>query len=124
MKVILSIKPIYAEKILNGEKTFELRKSIFKKDNIEKVIIYASSPISKVIGEFEIESILHDDVNELWKKTKENNGIEKTFFNEYFENREKGYAIKIKNTKRYKVYYNIKEKYGLKAPQSFSYLED
>lgn len=124
MKVILSIKPIYAEKILNGEKTFELRKSIFKKDNIEKVIIYASSPISKVIGEFEIESILHDDVNELWKKTKENNGVEKTFFNEYFENREKGYAIKIKNTKRYKVYYNIKEKYGLKAPQSFSYLED
>lgn len=124
MKVILSIKPIYAEKILNGEKTFELRKSIFKKNNIKKVIIYASSPISKIIGEFEIELILHDEINELWKKTKENNGVEKTFFNEYFENREKGYAIKIKNTKRYKVYYNIHEKYGLKAPQSFSYLED
>ena len=42
----------------------------------------------------------------------------------YFENSEKGYAIKIKNTKRYKVYYNIYEKYGVKAPQSFSYLED
>ncbi|WP_332025225.1 ASCH domain-containing protein [Kaistella sp.] len=124
MKVILSIKPIYAEKILNGEKTFELRKSIFKKNNINKVIIYASSPISKVIGEFEIDSILHDEINELWKKTKENNGVEKTFFNDYFENREKGYAIKIKNTKRYKVYYNIYEKYGVKAPQSFSYLED
>ena len=124
MKVILSIKPIYAEKILNGEKTFELRKSIFKKNNIKKVIIYASSPISKVIGEFEIESILHDEINELWKKTRENNGVEKTFFNDYFENREKGYAIKIKNTKRYKVYYNIYEKYGVKAPQSFSYLED
>lgn len=124
MKVILSIKPIYAEKILNGEKTFELRKSIFKKNNVNKVIIYASSPISKVIGEFEIDSILHDEINELWKKTKENNGVEKTFFHEYFENREKGYAIKIKNTKRYNVHYNIYEKYGVKAPQSFSYLED
>lgn len=124
MKVILSIKPIYAEKILNGEKTFELRKSIFKKTNINKVIIYASSPISKIIGEFEIESILHDEINELWKKTKKDNGVEKDFFNEYFENREKGYAIKIKNTKRYKVFYNIYDKYGIKAPQSFSYLED
>jgi predicted transcriptional regulator len=124
MKVILSIKPIYAEKILNGEKTFELRKSIFKKNNIKEVIIYASSPISKVIGEFEIESILHEKIDELWQKTKENNGVEKTFFNEYFENRETGYAIKIKSTKRYKVYYNIHEKYGVKAPQSFSYLED
>lgn len=123
MKVILSIKPIYAEKILNGEKTFELRKSIFKKNNINKVIIYASSPISKVIGEFEIDSILHDEINELWKKTKENNGVERTFFNEYFENRKKGYAIKIKNTKRYEVSYNIYEKYGVKAPQSFSYVK-
>jgi len=124
MKVILSIKPIYAEKILNGEKTIELRKSIFKKNNIKKVIIYASSPISKVIGEFEIESILHDEINELWKKTKKENGVDIEFFKQYFENREKGYAIKIKNTKRYKVSYNIYEKYGIKAPQSFSYLED
>lgn len=124
MKVILSIKPIYAEKILNGEKTFELRKSIFKKNNIKKVLIYASSPVSKVIGEFEIESILHDEINELWKKTKKENGVDIDFFKEYFENREKGYAIKIKNTKRYKVAYNIYEKYGIKAPQSFSYLEE
>ncbi|WP_294216101.1 ASCH domain-containing protein [uncultured Chryseobacterium sp.] len=124
MKVILSIKPIYAEKILNGEKIFELRKSIFRKNNIEKVIIYASSPISKVIGEFEIDSILHHDINELWKKTKENNGVGKSFFNEYFENREKGYAIKIKNTKRYKIHYDIYDKYGIKPPQSFSYVED
>ena len=38
MKVILSIKPYYAEKILNGEKTYELRKSIFKVPNIKTVI--------------------------------------------------------------------------------------
>lgn len=124
MKVILSIKPVYAEKILNGEKIFELRKLIFKKRDIKKVIIYASYPISKVIGEFEIETILYDSINELWEKTKENNGVEKAFFNKYFENYEKGYAIKIKNTKRYKAFYNIYEKYGVKAPQSFSYFKD
>lgn len=124
MKVILSIKPIYAEKILNGEKLFELRKSIFKNTEIKKVIIYASAPVSKIVGEFEIESILHQNINDLWKMTKEKNGVEKSFFNDYFQNKEKGYAIKIKKSKRYEAQYNIFEKYGVKAPQSFSYIED
>lgn len=124
MKVILSIKPLYAEKILNGEKTFELRKSIFKKSNISKVIIYASSPVSRIVGEFEIDTILHDEINELWNRTKDNNGVKRSFFYEYFENREKGYAIKIKKTKRYIETYNIVDKYGIKAPQSFSYLKE
>lgn len=123
MKVILSIKPIYAEKILNGNKIFELRKAIFKRKDIKKVVIYASSPVSKIIGEFEIDSILHEEISDLWEKTKDKNGVEKVFFYEYFSEREKGYAIKIKNTKRYKKYYDIYEKYGVKAPQSFSYID-
>lgn len=123
MKVILSIKPIYAEKILNGEKIYELRKTIFKRNDIKSVIIYASSPISKVIGEFEIDTILHEEINELWRKTKDKNGVERTFFNEYFTERKKGYAIKIKKIIRYKKHYDIYEKYGVRAPQSFSYLD-
>ncbi|CAA9200690.1 ASCH domain-containing protein [Flavobacterium sp. W22_SRS_FK3] len=123
MKVILSIKPYYAEKILNGEKTYELRKSIFKVPNIKTVIIYASSPISRIIGEFEIDGIIHEEITTLWKKTKEFNAVDKSFFDEYFANKEKGYAIKIKNFKRYNKTYNIMEKYGLTAPQSFSYTD-
>lgn len=54
MKVILSIKPEFVEKIINGEKKFEYRRKIFKKD-VEKVLIYASSPIKSVVGEFIVE---------------------------------------------------------------------
>ncbi|MEO6728421.1 MAG: ASCH domain-containing protein [Candidatus Dojkabacteria bacterium] len=121
MKVILSIKPYYAEKILNGEKTYELRKSIFKVPNIKTVIIYASSPISRIIGEFEIDGIIHEEISLLWKKTKEFTAVNKSFFDEYFTDKEKGYAIKIKNIKRYDKTYSILEKYGMTAPQSFSY---
>lgn len=123
MKVILSIKPYYAEKILNGEKTYELRKSIFKVPNIKTVIIYASSPISRIIGEFEIESIIHEEISLLWKKTKDFTAVDKSFFDEYFADKEKGYAIKIKKIKRYNKAYNIKEKYGISAPQSFTYID-
>lgn len=123
MKVILSIKPYYAEKILSGEKTYELRKSIFKAPNITTVIIYASSPISRIIGEFEIDGIIHEEIALLWKKTKKFTSVDKLFFDEYFANKEKGYAIKIKKIKRYEETYNIMEKYGICAPQSFSYIE-
>lgn len=124
MKVILSIKPYYAEKILEGEKIYELRKSIFKNPNVKKVILYASSPISKIVGEFEIDYIIHKEVEDLWKKTKEFNCVDKNYFDEYFTNREKGYAIKIKKTKKYRNHFCIKEKFGINAPQSFSYVSE
>lgn len=122
MKVILSIKPYYAEKILSGEKLYELRKAIFKLPDVEKVVVYASSPISRIIGEFEIEEILHEDIAQLWKKTKEHSAVDEAFFYNYFADRTKGYAIKVKNTKKYKNSFDIMERYGVKAPQSFSYI--
>lgn len=123
MKVILSIKPIYAEKILTGEKKFELRKTIFKNSEIKKVIIYASSPVSMIIGEFEIEDILSQDLKNLWETTKADSCVDKAFFDSYFNNKKKGYAIKIKNSKRYEKSFKIEEEYGIKAPQSFSYVK-
>lgn len=121
MKVILSIKPIYAEKILNGEKTYELRKTIFKNPEINKVIIYASSPVCKVIGEFEIDEILSQELNHLWETTKDSSCVTKDFFESYFNNKKTGYAIKIKNYKRYREALDIQNEFGIKAPQSFSY---
>ena len=37
MNVLLSVKPKYAEKIVEGEKKYEFRRAIFKKQDIEKV---------------------------------------------------------------------------------------
>jgi len=55
MNVLLSVKPKYTEKILEGEKKYEFRRAIFKKQNIEKVYIYSSSPVSKIVAAFDIE---------------------------------------------------------------------
>ena len=84
MKILLSIKPEYAEKILNGEKHFEFRKKLPKNIAITKVVIYATKPIGKIIGEFEINRFLSTTPNELWKLTKDHSGIAKKFFDQYF----------------------------------------
>ncbi len=61
MKVLLSIKPEFAFKIFNGTKKYEYRRTIFKKCEVTIVLVYATYPIQKVIGEFEIGEILHED---------------------------------------------------------------
>ncbi|MBP6904408.1 MAG: ASCH domain-containing protein [Bacilli bacterium] len=124
MKVLLSIKPEYAEKIFEGTKKYEFRRSVFKNRNVKTVVVYASSPVQKVIGEFDIEHIINDDLHRLWSITKEFSGISKDYFFEYFNNKEKGYAIKIKKTRRYDKLLSLKNDFNAKPPQSFMYLEE
>lgn len=121
MKVVLSIKPEFAEKIFEGTKKFEFRKSIFKNKEVETVIVYASSPVQKVIGEFDIEHIINDKLDELWDLTQNYAGITEEYFYDYFQNKEYGFAIKIKKYRKYKIPKNLKEEFNLLPPQSFSY---
>ncbi|MEK4063265.1 MULTISPECIES: ASCH domain-containing protein [Paenibacillus] len=101
MNVLLSIKPQFVDRIFSGEKKYEYRKNIFKRTDISRVIIYATAPVSRVVGEFEIDTIICKDINSLWEETKNDAGIDEQFFFEYFTEKEKGYAIKIKKHKQY-----------------------
>jgi len=56
MNVLLSIRPKYVEEIIKGNKRYEFRKSIFKK-NVEEVWIYATSPTKKkMLAHFQLVS--------------------------------------------------------------------
>lgn len=121
MKVVLSIKPEFANKIFDGTKTFEFRKVIFKNTAVKTVIVYASSPVQQVIGEFQIDSIINLDLKTLWEMTNSSSGISKDYFYKYFANRELGYAIKIKNPKKYVTPKSLKRDFNLVPPQSFAY---
>jgi len=121
MNVILSIKPEYAFKIFNGTKLFEFRKAIFKNPAVKKVIVYASSPVQRVIGEFEIDEILNYEKNQLWELTKLHSGISEDFFFQYFKEKQDGYAIRIKNTTMYQHSKCLKADFNLLPPQSFAY---
>ena len=65
--VILSIKPEYAKAIMSGKKRVEFRRKIFKRP-VNKVYVYSSSPVKKIIGFFIIDSIIEDSPLRLWNK--------------------------------------------------------
>lgn len=122
MRVLLSIKPEFAELIFSGIKKYEYRKQIFKQD-VNTVVVYASSPVQKIIGEFSIENIEHENIETLWEKTEDYSGISYEYFSEYFINREYGYAIKVANTNRYKNPISLNKLYSSIPPQSFAYIK-
>lgn len=121
---MLSIKPEYVEKILNGTKRFEYRKKIFKNKDVDTIVIYATKPVGKVVGEFSIKTIIQDNPQQIWHLTNEYSGISKTSFDEYFHNTQEGFAIEvnhfIKYTKRLEL--NEVSKKIKQAPQSFIYI--
>lgn len=122
MRVLLSIKPEFASKIFDGSKRYEYRRAIFKTQKVSRVVVYASDPIKQVIGEFEIEDILHEDPQSLWVKTKCYAGISKRGFFDYFTNKSKGYAIKVRGTRLYEEPLPLSSFTISSAPQSYMYL--
>ncbi len=123
MNVLISIKPNYVSEILNGNKKYEYRKSIFKR-NVNKVYIYSTNPKKRIIGYFEYSGYLSGTPDEIWNITKEFSGIDKNSYFEYFNNKELAYAIRIKNLNIFDVPLDPKNNIeNFKSPQSYMYLD-
>ncbi len=122
MKVLLSIKPEFAERIFDGSKKYEYRRTIFKRPEVVAVVVYASRPVGRIVGEFKVGRILHGDPEDLWTQTSSYSGITRSHFLEYFSNRAKGYAIEIRQASRYGAPICLDELMLSSPPQSFMYL--
>jgi len=118
----LSIKPEYAEAILDGEKRFELRRKIFRDRSVTRVVIYASSPVKRVVGEVEVKGIIEAHPDDLWERTRDGACVARDFFDEYFKNRDVGYAIEVAHPKRYTTPLSLSAFCVARPPQSFCYL--
>ena len=122
-KILMPINPEYVDEILSGNKKYEYRKIKAKRKNIDKMVIYSTSPIKRVVAEVDVEGIIEDSPEKLWEKTKEYSGITKDFYSKYYKNKESAVAYKLGNIKVYdkpKKLCDIGINY---VPQSFIYLD-
>ena len=124
MDILLSIKPKYVKSIIEGDKRYEFRKMIFKNREINRIYIYSSSPVKKIVGTFEIGEILEDHPNKLWDTVKEFAGIDTRDFFAYFEGKSRAFAIKIQNLQEFNVPIDPYETMpGFVPPQSYCYMD-
>lgn len=123
MNVLISIKPKYVEKIISEEKTYEFRRSIFKKE-VEKIVIYSTSPEKKIIGYFKSNNIIKDCPKNLWNNFSEEAGINEEDFFDYFKNKEEGFALKIDELEVFESPIETDKLIDFSAPQSFKYMNE
>lgn len=121
MNVLLSMKPEYVKKILSGEKKYEFRKRIWKKD-VDRVFIYATSPVKRIVALFKPGEIIKDIPSGLWVKYNQYSGLNEIDFFNYFHDKDYGYAIKITDLKEFNDPIEPKSLLNnFTAPQSFQY---
>ena len=126
MNIMIPIKKQYADSILKGDKRFEFRKHLPKIKVDDKVYLYVTAPIKKVVGYFTVDYTVSMPIDIfLWMyENNKESGITKEELHKYFKNKEKGYAIKIKDIVSYVLplelnYFNVKY-----APQNYIYITE
>jgi len=98
--VLMSIRPEYAEAILSGSKTFELRRRRPSFAVGSQVIVYSSSPDQRLLGTFEAGQVHEAEPERLWRRVKSQAGITRAAFDSYFDGCLVGYAIEVRNPRR------------------------
>lgn len=119
--ILLSIKPEYAEQIFAGIKRYEYRKRL-PREEVSKLVIYATNPVKQVIGEVKLEGFLSGSPDYIWERTKKDAGITQSKFRQYFEGTMKAYALVLGEIIVYESPRSLNDFGVLNAPQSFVYL--
>jgi len=126
--LLISIKPEFALKIIAGTKTVELRRKFPIEKAIGKIaVIYASTPLKKIIGYVTIENVSLLAVDVIWNQYGEASNVEKDFFDRYYANISHGFVVHLTRAfplKKQITLQQLKEHYNISPPQSYRYLSE
>jgi len=120
MNALLSINPMYAEAILSGTKKWEFRRRKFM-EKPDRVYIYCTSPVRRVVGFFEPGEIISGSSEEIWTKCGKEGAISRKEFFKY-SNSETIHAIKILRVEKLETPIGLNLFGKNKPPQSFCYI--
>lgn len=118
----MSIHQRWAEAIMDGRKRVEFRKRRLAPD-IETVIVYATAPVSKVIGRFTVEGIVSGTPAEIWARFGDVGVIDYASYCSYYDGSDSAVAIVVGEAERFEDPVALADIQPRPAvPQSFAYL--
>ncbi|HZF50439.1 MAG TPA: hypothetical protein VE093_17395 [Polyangiaceae bacterium] len=126
--LLLSVRPKYASKILDGSKSVEIRRAFSTKWAGQRVVLYASDPVSSLVGEAHIANVVPGTPGKLWDAFHDHIGCTKEDFDSYTGSSGEIFAIILRDPCPYTRPIHRKEISGilgekLHPPQSYTCLE-
>jgi predicted transcriptional regulator len=120
----MSIHPRYAEAIVSGRKRAEFRKRPLAAD-VDVVLIYATAPVSAIIGWFTVRDTLKTKPDDIWRLLHDVGEICWSDFAAYYAGCDEGVALLVGETGRFTKQVALSELHPSPAtPQSFNYISD
>lgn len=121
--VLLSIKPKYADLIIAGSKTVELRRS-WPSNDIGVMVIYSSAPIQRLTGIALIKEVRECDFESLWKVSQEHGGgVTYEELQDYIDKKKHSYGVMLGRVAPAEVLVDPKDLFPtFTPPQGFLYL--
>jgi predicted transcriptional regulator len=122
--IVMSIKPKYAERILKGEKSIEIRKRFSNKWLGHDVALYASQPQGALVGKATVCAVSTGRPADIWSRFTMQIGCRKSEFDAYVQSAGQITAIELKNVVSYQEPTKLKDVETLGfpkpvAPQSY-----
>lgn len=125
--LFLSLRPRFAELLLSGAKTVELRRVRPAVSAGTTVLLYASSPTMKLVGRAEVAEISMSPLSQIWREHGPETGITRSEYDDYFEGADEAVAIKLANICRLdkpRALQDLRTRLaGFQPPQSYRYLD-
>ncbi|TDO14615.1 putative transcriptional regulator [Mycobacterium sp. BK086] len=118
----MSVHPKYADAIMDGRKRVEFRKRRLA-DDVTVVWVYATAPVKRIVGYFEVGSTVTGSPRSLWRQFKTVGCIDRTDFYRYYAATSVGAGIQIKRATRLATPIPIADLLPSGVPpQSFAYV--
>lgn len=125
--LLLSIHPRFADAILAGTKTVELRRRVPRVAKGDQVLVYSTMPVAAVIGLFTVEQVVESQLEPLWRRTRTIAAVTRDEFNSYFVGLEMGVGIWVGSVKSFRTpipLWTLRQLWpGFHPPQGFRYLK-
>lgn len=123
--IVISIRPEFSEKILEGKKTVELRRR-FPEESAKGAVayIYSTSPTMAMVGFAVICNVVKLPVKQIWDRYSDFACIRKKDFDSYFSGIESGYVLELKGAREFSRQVGLQElrdRFRFTPPQSFYY---
>lgn len=99
--LLMSIKPAYSSRILDGTKKFELRRTAVRVSPGDRVVIYASSPVQAVVGTFTVKTVIRKRPSQLWRAHRAQFGVTSKDYFEYFKGKATAHAIEVSDVRTF-----------------------
>jgi predicted transcriptional regulator len=119
--IMLSIRPQYMDKILDGSKKYEVRTDRYP--IVSEIIFYVTAPVGQVVAKAKVKGWMHGRVDAVFYSTEDQAGMTREAYMNYFKEKMWALAYELGKVVRFPVPMTLAD-FGLSSPpQCFVWIE-